>query len=192
MAAAQNVDATALSKVFNLRDIITNQDLRKLTRLRRPWGRLEACTGRSRQYSSMYRLVRAGPLETGQSTSGALVHPPILPSTTSPVDFIGRGMQWRSICSVITSQWATTQMEKSSPDLELDVLAESPNSVLGPDSPPSKLITLPKPLSVTDLTSPPSHGSTIRVAYQGVPGAYSEAAAGKAFPKCEAVPCEQF
>jgi arogenate/prephenate dehydratase len=30
------------------------------------------------------------------------------------------------------------------------------------------------------------------VAYQGVPGAYSEAAALKAYPQCEAVPCEQF
>lgn len=27
---------------------------------------------------------------------------------------------------------------------------------------------------------------------QGVPGAYSEAAAGKAYPNCEPVPCEQF
>lgn len=30
------------------------------------------------------------------------------------------------------------------------------------------------------------------VRFQGVPGAYSEAAAGKAYPNCEAVPCEQF
>ncbi|CAN1252479.1 Arogenate dehydratase 3 [Linum perenne] len=36
------------------------------------------------------------------------------------------------------------------------------------------------------------HGSTLRVAYQGVPGAYSEAAAGKAYPNCEAIPCDQF
>jgi hypothetical protein len=27
---------------------------------------------------------------------------------------------------------------------------------------------------------------------QGVPGAYSEAAAAKAYPSCEAVPCDQF
>ena len=27
---------------------------------------------------------------------------------------------------------------------------------------------------------------------QGVPGAYSEMAAGRAYPNCEAVPCEQF
>ncbi|XXG46852.1 hypothetical protein AAC387_Pa02g1590 [Persea americana] len=52
--------------------------------------------------------------------------------------------------------------------------------------------SLPRPLSVTDLYAFPSPGSNVRVAYQGVPGAYSEAAALKAYPQCEAVPCEQF
>ncbi|KAK9677909.1 hypothetical protein RND81_11G175500 [Saponaria officinalis] len=32
----------------------------------------------------------------------------------------------------------------------------------------------------------------LRVAYQGVPGAYSQFAAEKAYPNCEAVPCEEF
>lgn len=191
MASVQNVDATALSKVFNLRDIITNQDLRKLTRMRRPWGRLEDCTGRSRLYSSnIYRLVgqaRAGPHEGGQSTGGALADHPRLPYPSSTSEYVGRGIQWRSDCSVISSQWAT-QVDKASSDC----LADSPNSILDSNSPSINLLALPKPLSVTDLTSPPSHGSTVRVAYQGVPGAYSEAAAGKAFPNCEAVPCEQF
>lgn len=50
---------------------------------------------------------------------------------------------------------------------------------------------LPKPLSISDLSPAPMHGSTLRVAYQGVPGAYSEAAAGKAYPNCEPVPCDQ-
>jgi len=53
-------------------------------------------------------------------------------------------------------------------------------------------LQIPKPLSITDLALPPRHGSDLRVAYQGVPGAYSEAAAAKAYPRCEAVPCEQF
>ncbi|KAI3459876.1 hypothetical protein Pfo_016539 [Paulownia fortunei] len=35
-------------------------------------------------------------------------------------------------------------------------------------------------------------GSKLRVAYQGVPGAYSEVAALKAYPNCETVPCHQF
>ncbi|CAN8311631.1 unnamed protein product [Cochlearia groenlandica] len=51
---------------------------------------------------------------------------------------------------------------------------------------------LQKPLTATDLSPAPIHGSNLRVAYQGVPGAYSEAAAGKAYPNCQAVPCDQF
>ncbi|XP_009357463.1 arogenate dehydratase/prephenate dehydratase 1, chloroplastic [Pyrus x bretschneideri] len=50
---------------------------------------------------------------------------------------------------------------------------------------------LPKPLTANDLSSP-GNGSQVRVAYQGLPGAYSEAAALKAYPKCETVPCDQF
>ncbi|XP_059438261.1 arogenate dehydratase/prephenate dehydratase 1, chloroplastic isoform X2 [Corylus avellana] len=51
---------------------------------------------------------------------------------------------------------------------------------------------LPKPLSANGLSSSPSDGSKVRVAYQGLPGAYSEAAALKAYPKSETVPCDQF
>ncbi|MCO5569966.1 hypothetical protein L7F22_023680 [Adiantum nelumboides] len=51
---------------------------------------------------------------------------------------------------------------------------------------------LPRPLSVSSAGPAPMHGSALRVAYQGVPGAYSEAAAGKAYPECETVPCDQF
>ncbi|KAJ8768240.1 hypothetical protein K2173_021180 [Erythroxylum novogranatense] len=49
-----------------------------------------------------------------------------------------------------------------------------------------------KPLSITDFSPAPMHGSNLRVAYQGVPGAYSEGAAGKAYPNCDAIPCDQF
>uniref|UniRef100_A0A0E0B6R0 Arogenate dehydratase n=1 Tax=Oryza glumipatula TaxID=40148 RepID=A0A0E0B6R0_9ORYZ len=51
---------------------------------------------------------------------------------------------------------------------------------------------LPRPLTITDLSPAPMHGSQLRVAYQGVPGAYSEAAAAKAYPSCDAIPCDQF
>ncbi|GAY35205.1 hypothetical protein CUMW_014940 [Citrus unshiu] len=51
---------------------------------------------------------------------------------------------------------------------------------------------LPKPLSIMELSSSPDDGTKVRVAYQGLPGAYSEAAARKAYPKCETVPCDQF
>ncbi|XP_059459486.1 arogenate dehydratase 3-like [Corylus avellana] len=48
-----------------------------------------------------------------------------------------------------------------------------------------------KALTITDLSPALMHGSQLRVAYQGVPGAYSEAAAGKAYPNCEAIPCDK-
>ncbi|RVW56771.1 Arogenate dehydratase/prephenate dehydratase 2, chloroplastic [Vitis vinifera] len=48
------------------------------------------------------------------------------------------------------------------------------------------------PLSSTHLSNKLSDRSRLRVAYQGVHGAYSESAAEKAYPNCQAVPCEQF
>ncbi|KAL7142802.1 hypothetical protein ABFS83_08G148700 [Erythranthe nasuta] len=54
------------------------------------------------------------------------------------------------------------------------------------------LSSLPKPLSAADLSPFSGDGKKVRVAYQGVPGAYSEAAALKAYPKCETVPCDEF
>lgn len=57
---------------------------------------------------------------------------------------------------------------------------------------PKAMANLPRPLSISDLSPCPMHGSVLRVAYQGVSGAYSEAAASKAYPQCEPVPCEQF
>ncbi|EFH41866.1 hypothetical protein ARALYDRAFT_917693 [Arabidopsis lyrata subsp. lyrata] len=37
-----------------------------------------------------------------------------------------------------------------------------------------------------------THGSTLRVAYQGVPSVYFEATTGKAYPKSEDIRCDQF
>ncbi|KAE9463487.1 hypothetical protein C3L33_04619, partial [Rhododendron williamsianum] len=54
------------------------------------------------------------------------------------------------------------------------------------------LNTLPRPLTSAHLSNVVSNGSRLRVAYQGVHGAYSESAAEKAYPNCEAVPCDQF
>nr|GMC81446.1 arogenate dehydratase/prephenate dehydratase 1, chloroplastic [Ipomoea batatas] len=54
------------------------------------------------------------------------------------------------------------------------------------------LNSLPKPLTATDFSSTPNDGSKVKVAYQGIPGAHSEAAALKAYPNCETVPCDQF
>ncbi|AES88700.1 putative hydro-lyase [Medicago truncatula] len=66
-------------------------------------------------------------------------------------------------------------------------LQTSPNGVVSKDP-----IALPRPLSSNQLHTAVSDGSRLRVAYQGVQGAYSESAARKAYPNCEAVPCEQF
>ncbi|MBA0757722.1 hypothetical protein Gotri_020790 [Gossypium trilobum] len=56
----------------------------------------------------------------------------------------------------------------------------------------NNVISHPKPLSSSQRFNSVSNGSRLRVAYQGVRGAYSEAAAEKAYPNCEAVPCDQF
>ncbi|CAN1829848.1 Arogenate dehydratase 2 [Linum perenne] len=52
--------------------------------------------------------------------------------------------------------------------------------------------SLPRPLTSARVADSGSDGSRLRVAYQGVSGAYSESAAQKAYPNCEAVPCDQF
>lgn len=83
-----------------------------------------------------------------------------------------------------------------------------------------RVTKIAEPLSAADLLSTPNDGSQVRVAYQvyqlvvlilfidflgfliknmllyhptkGLPGAYSEAAALKVYPKCETVPCDNF
>ncbi|XP_071906967.1 arogenate dehydratase/prephenate dehydratase 1, chloroplastic isoform X3 [Coffea arabica] len=54
------------------------------------------------------------------------------------------------------------------------------------------LTSLPRPLSVSDFSTFPSHGSKVRVSFKGEPGSYSEDAALKAYPQCETVPCNEF
>ncbi|XP_057790602.1 arogenate dehydratase 2 [Salvia miltiorrhiza] len=68
------------------------------------------------------------------------------------------------------------------------LMQDSPYEFNSRDSPPS----LPRPLTSAQLSNLAAEGSRLRVAYQGVRGAYSESAAEKAYPNCEAVPCEQF
>ncbi|KAM7275506.1 hypothetical protein ACFE04_017372 [Oxalis oulophora] len=55
-----------------------------------------------------------------------------------------------------------------------------------------KINSLPKPLSVGDLSTDHSNNSNMRVSYKGVSGSYTEDAALKAYPKCETVPCGDF
>ncbi|KAL8152215.1 hypothetical protein V2J09_009975 [Rumex salicifolius] len=56
----------------------------------------------------------------------------------------------------------------------------------------SDSVSLPRPLTSKRRSESRSNGSRMRVAYQGVRGAYSELAAETAYPDCEPVPCEQF
>nr|GEY98151.1 arogenate dehydratase/prephenate dehydratase 1, chloroplastic [Tanacetum cinerariifolium] len=53
------------------------------------------------------------------------------------------------------------------------------------------LYSLPRSLSAMDRDPIGSNGTKVRVAYQGLPGTYSEIAALKAYPMCKTVPCDQ-
>ncbi|ERN04920.1 arogenate dehydratase/prephenate dehydratase 2, chloroplastic [Amborella trichopoda] len=88
---------------------------------------------------------------------------------------------------VMTSIHGDNPLEDSSKTRALDL-----QRLFADEPAPKESVSLPRPLSVTDLSGSVNRGSRLRVAYQGVPGAYSEAAAAKAYPNCEAVPCEQF
>uniref|UniRef100_A0A0D6R4T7 Arogenate dehydratase n=1 Tax=Araucaria cunninghamii TaxID=56994 RepID=A0A0D6R4T7_ARACU len=101
----------------------------------------------------------------------------------------GRGSDWQTSCAIITGQVLENGNSNGVGIVPIKSPANSPemNTVIS-----QNLTTMPKPLSVTDLAPPPMHGSQLRVAYQGVPGAYSEAAASKAYPSCDPVPCDQF
>ncbi|PWA98950.1 arogenate dehydratase [Artemisia annua] len=48
-----------------------------------------------------------------------------------------------------------------------------------------------RPLSAVDRDPIGSNGTKVRVAYQGLPGTYSEIAALEAYPMCKTVPCDQ-
>lgn len=98
--------------------------------------------------------------------------------------------QWQTSCAILSSN-VVSQQQETEKSAEHGLVAVNghakPESMI-----PRELDNLPKPLSLIDLSPPPMHGSPLRVAYQGVPGAYSEAAARKAYPNSEAIPCDQF
>lgn len=91
---------------------------------------------------------------------------------------------WQASCAILASK-VVSQQDTEKTDEITAVNGHRTLDLVPVDN-------LPKALTITDLSPAPMHGSTLRVAYQGVPGAYSEAAAGKAYPKCEAIPCDQF
>ncbi|KAK1301192.1 hypothetical protein QJS10_CPB13g01691 [Acorus calamus] len=111
---------------------------------------------------------------------------------------------FRSSCAILSSKVFLSQQQQDSSSSSSDNAGDSSSAsssaaaaaVNGHVSldlvPVPDQSLLPKPLTIADLSPAPMHGSCLRVAYQGVPGAYSEAAAGKAYPNCEAIPCDQF
>ncbi|KAL1557653.1 ADP,ATP carrier protein [Salvia divinorum] len=100
----------------------------------------------------------------------------------------GARYEWQSACSILAGKVELQQQETAD-----DVTAVNGHAALDL-VPVEKRSAAPlrKPLSIADLSPAPTHGEKLRVAYQGVPGAYSEAAAGKAYPGCDAIPCDQF
>ncbi|KAL6577420.1 Arogenate dehydratase 3 [Orobanche minor] len=118
------------------------------------------------------------------------------PGFTISAGQVGRARQdWQSSCAILASKVVSQQQEteKGGADDVLSTVNGHPVLDIVPlDESSSSAPLLPKPLSIADLSPAPMHGSKLRVAYQGVPGAYSEAAAGKAYPNCEAIPCDQF
>ncbi|RLM87037.1 arogenate dehydratase/prephenate dehydratase 6, chloroplastic-like [Panicum miliaceum] len=113
---------------------------------------------------------------------------------------------WQAACAILASNSGGSG--STSPDAASDGRQPAPR-VNGQKPPPAPapaleaapapaeldlvpVSNLPRPLSISDLSPAPMHGSQLRVAYQGVPGAYSEAAAAKAYPGCDAIPCDQF
>jgi len=97
----------------------------------------------------------------------------------------GRGSDWQASCAILAGQVLENGNNNSMGivPVKSDENSSDTNTILAP---------LPKALSITDLAPAPMHGSQLRVAYQGVPGAYSEAAATKAYPSCDPIPCDQF
>ncbi|CAL5410692.1 unnamed protein product [Camellia sinensis] len=106
---------------------------------------------------------------------------------------VDKSREWEC-CGMVLSQRAITPVEDEKP---LAPRFDSPGGADQTQITESRgfhrdLNSLPRPLSATDLSSSTSDCSKVRVAYQGIPGAYSETAALKAYPNCETVPCDQF
>ncbi|XP_019462540.1 PREDICTED: arogenate dehydratase/prephenate dehydratase 1, chloroplastic [Lupinus angustifolius] len=96
--------------------------------------------------------------------------------------------KWGCCFSLLAAHIATTTLENDkNPNVPFVTLHQTDSKGFHKD-----LNLLPKPLTAVDLTSSPRDGSKVRVAYQGLPGAYSEDAALKAYPNCETVPCDEF
>ncbi|KAH6777256.1 arogenate dehydratase 1 [Perilla frutescens var. hirtella] len=142
------------------------------------------------RYSKKSRLLEAAPPFLVLGADGNK-------SKAAPNSQLGIS-DWRRGCLnfKIRREWkclalrAVTPVEDEIPSSQDAVQEREPTLITHSDRFHKDLNSLPKPLSATILSS--SDGTRVRVAYQGIPGAYSETAALKAFPESETVPCDEF
>ncbi|XVF26053.1 hypothetical protein REPUB_Repub13aG0266900 [Reevesia pubescens] len=99
----------------------------------------------------------------------------------------GLGASAQRAINSVEDEKPYTPGAKSSRTGKIDQTQDTVSNVFHKD-----LNLLPKPLSSTDQSPIADDGSIVRIAYQGIPGAYSEDAALEAYPNCETVPCDQF
>ncbi|KAJ7537142.1 hypothetical protein O6H91_12G099500 [Diphasiastrum complanatum] len=129
------------------------------------------------------------------ATTGEAIHP------------VRRGFaDWKSASSTLTSQWVKQlEIESTVRNLQppnavrsssLEQLSKTRSGgfIENTALPISRRSSnLPQPLSINGLTASRDRRSTaLRVAHPGAAGAHSEAAATKAYPDCESLPCGKF
>ncbi|KAJ0976780.1 hypothetical protein J5N97_012254 [Dioscorea zingiberensis] len=139
-------------------------------------------------------LAKPAPFLIHRPSTVRSIHRPDIGGPLFPGSVGVSRADWLSTCAILSSKAAASQQpdnaDHSSGSADETHHLTTVNGHKSLDLVP--IANLPKPLTITDLSPAPMHGNQLRVAYQGVPGAYSEAAAGKAYPNCEAIPCDQF
>ncbi|CAI9105552.1 OLC1v1004492C1 [Oldenlandia corymbosa var. corymbosa] len=147
---------------------------------------------------SVYQFDSASASTKVNNVNGANGSPAA--AVTAPASFniggvVGGGSRadWQSACAILASKVVSQQQDtEKSGGAGGQITAVNGHKAASASLDLVPIDSLPKALTIADLSPAPMHGSKLRVAYQGVPGAFSEAAAGKAYPKCEAIPCDQF
>uniref|UniRef100_A0ACD5UQ82 Uncharacterized protein n=1 Tax=Avena sativa TaxID=4498 RepID=A0ACD5UQ82_AVESA len=105
---------------------------------------------------------------------------------------VGSRTEWLTSCAVLSSKVAALVSHSTNGHVAAAATNGAMLDLVPVNGTNGGARNLPAPLRIADLSPAPMHGSELRVAYQGVPGAYSEKAAGKAYPGCDAIPCDQF
>ncbi|XP_009778693.1 arogenate dehydratase 1-like [Nicotiana tabacum] len=142
--------------------------------------------GQTHRFDPVRFVIQCGHRSDSANTSASTVNTNGAPTSYNFAGHVGSSRaDWQSSCAILASKVVSQQQDTEKTG---DITVVNGHKTL--DLVP--IDNLPKPLTITDLSPAPMHGAQMRVAYQGVPGAYSEAAAGKAYPNCEAIPCDQF